>query len=440
MKKLLCLLILLLPVTAFAEEQLYPAIDENGLWGYINAQAEWIIAPQFDGAGEFRGDYATVMVYPEGFVPDPDDPMSLFGVPCEGIIDRSGAFVLEPIAEYIDPGYDGGYYGGKDTGIWVISTADGEGFFDIPSGYCSSFDVWVWPWVSDSRLIPVNGGYMDRTNGEMVIKGDFYEVDPGCFHDGIVAASYTDMKGEPIKFFMMDEKGNVIRLPDGVSTVYAACYSDGRMVVVDKNERYGYADGEGNIVIPMQYKYASDFSEGYAEVEFFEGDCGFIDVDGNVLARGFTWTCPFRDGYAKVGLSGTTKQDSVTGFINWQGEIVPFMDSDHFAAISEERIWKSLGGGFWDSVLLLDSQGNVLTTEAYELPEYDYPYFAEGLQAVGTADGWGYINPDGKVVIPLQFTCAWNFDGELASVRMGNQRGYIDKSGNVVYMWDSPID
>ena len=139
MKKWLCLLILLLPLTVFAEEQLYAAMDENGLWGYINAQAEWIIAPQFDGAGEFRGDYATVMVYPEGFVPDPDDPMSLFGVPCEGIIDRTGAFVLEPIAEYIDPGYDGGYYGGKDTGIWVISTADGEGFFDIPSGYCSSF-------------------------------------------------------------------------------------------------------------------------------------------------------------------------------------------------------------------------------------------------------------------------------------------------------------
>ena len=248
------------------------------------------------------------------------------------------------------------------------------------------------------------------------------------------------MKGEPIKFFMMNEKGNVIRLPYGVSTVYAACYSDGRMVIVDENERYGYADGEGNIVVPMQYKHASDFSEGYAEVEFFDGDCGFIDVDSNVLARGFTWTWPFRDGYAKVGLSGTTKPDSVTGFINRQGEIVPFMDSDHFAAISEERIWKSLGGGFWDSVLLLDSQGNVLTTEAYELPEYDYPYFAEGLQAVGTADGWGYINLDGEVVIPLQFTCAWNFDGDLAPVRMGDQRGYIDKSGNVVYMWDSPID
>lgn len=440
MKKwLLVLLIMLAPVAALGED-LYPAKGDNGLYGYINAQAEWIIAPQFDGAWEFRGDYATVTVYPEGFVPDLDDPLSLLGVPCEGIIDRKGNFVLEPIAEYIDPGYDGGYYGGKDTGIWVISAEEGEGFFDISSGYCSDMDVWVWPWVSDSRLIPVDGGYMDRTNGEMVIKGDFYAVDPGCFHDGIVSASYTDMKGEPIKFFMMDEQGNVIRLPDGVSTVYAACYSDGRMVVVDKNDRYGYADGEGNIVIPMQYKHAEDFSEGCAEVQFFEGDYGFIDVDGNVLARGFTWTWPFSDGYAKVGLSGTTRQDSVTGFINRQGEIVPFMDSDWFSPMSEDRIWMRATQSYSAPYYLLDGEGNILTQEAYELPEYDYPYFAEGLQAVGTADGWGYINLDGEVVIPLQFTCAWNFDGELAPVCMGDQRGYIDKSGNVVYMWDSPID
>ena len=42
MKKWLCLLILLLPIPAFAEE-LYPAMGDNGLWGYINTDAKWII-------------------------------------------------------------------------------------------------------------------------------------------------------------------------------------------------------------------------------------------------------------------------------------------------------------------------------------------------------------------------------------------------------------
>ena len=70
MKKWLCLLMLLLPVLTFAEDELYPAQGENGLYGYINARAEWAIAPQFDGASGFRGDYAVAWMLPDGADPD----------------------------------------------------------------------------------------------------------------------------------------------------------------------------------------------------------------------------------------------------------------------------------------------------------------------------------------------------------------------------------
>lgn len=423
---LLALLLCCLPFAALAEEEtLYPAKAPNGLWGYINARAEWVIAPQFDGASEFRGDYAVVTVCPEDDVSAPDA--------LEGIIDRTGAYVMEPVDGYIDPGYDGYYYGGKDTGIWLISTADGEGFFDIPSGYWTMSSGYLYSWVSDSRLLPVDGGYMDRTTGEMVIKGDFYAVDPGVFQDGIVAVSYTDTRGDPIKFFMMDEKGNVIPLPDGVSTVYAAQYSDGRMVVVDENERYGYADGQGNIVIPLQYLDAGDFSQGMADVVFPEGDHGYIDTQGNVIARGFTSAWPFDCGYAEVKLDGETR------FIRADGQLVSFMDDRH-TPIGEERIWMRIGQEYGAHVHLLDGEGNILTDEAYELPEFAWDYFTQGLQAVGTEEGWGFINLDGEVVIPLQFTYAENFDGALAFVRLGNQEGYIDRQGNVVYLWDRTME
>ena len=112
MKKLLYLLVLLLPAMAFAEDALYPAKGDHGLYGYINAEAEWVIAPQFDGASDFRGHYASVSMYLEGYVPDPDNYAENWENTRYGIIDRQGRYGLEPVYDMIDAGYDGYYYGG----------------------------------------------------------------------------------------------------------------------------------------------------------------------------------------------------------------------------------------------------------------------------------------------------------------------------------------
>lgn len=441
-KLLLTLLTMLTLVTAaLADDDLYPARGDNGLYGYINARAEWVIAPQFDGVWAFRGDYAVAVLYPEGFVDDPDNPFDQDEAACEGIIDRTGAFVLEPIAGYIDPGYDAGYYGGEDTGIWLVCTDEGDGFFDIPSGYYSGQGVNPWHWISDSLLIPVEGGYMNRTTGEMIIRGDFYWCDPACFHDGIVSTSYVDQDGNPIKFFMMDEKGNVIRLPDGVSSTYMGYYSCGRMLVVDENDRYGYADGEGKIVIPLQYLSAGDFNEGLAAVRFPEGDWGYIGVDGSVVVRGFTQAYDFYCGYGEVWLIGTDYDDCVTGWVDRAGNVVPFMDSDLYAPISEDRMWLRTAESYSAPYHLVSGDGEILTAEPIWLMEMEPRDFSGGLQAVRNAERkWGYIDLNGKVVIPFVYDAAWSFDGPLARVRMDGQTGYIDQSGNVVYMWDEPVE
>ena len=78
MTRLLCLaLALFLLIPAFAchaaddttFDPLFPAKAENGKWGYINNKGEFIIQPQFDSAAGFRGDYAVITVFPEGFIP-----------------------------------------------------------------------------------------------------------------------------------------------------------------------------------------------------------------------------------------------------------------------------------------------------------------------------------------------------------------------------------
>ena len=126
MKKyfILCLisLFLLIPA-AFAEvpdsdTALFPARGGNGLWGYIDRQGNWMIEPQFNYAYGFRGNYAEVTVFPEGFVPN--DTQYLGNLDMSGIIDHTGSFVLPPTYSLSD-GYDEQYFGGKDTGIWWVT-------------------------------------------------------------------------------------------------------------------------------------------------------------------------------------------------------------------------------------------------------------------------------------------------------------------------------
>ncbi len=447
MKKLLCLLILLLPVLTFAEDVLYPAMGDNGLIGYINAEAEWIIAPQYDGASGFRGDYAAAWMLPEGA-----DPEKWWDIDCTGIIDRAGNWVLPP--EYsLASGQSGEWFGSEDGGIWLVtqwSTGnDLEGFFDIPSGTFSGLKWYhVWHWCSDSRLIPVVesgtylAGYADRSSGELVIPCQYYSVDPANFNDGIATVALSDEDGmETSPWHLINEQGETIPLPEGYQSDYANDFSCGRIAVVSPEGLWGYADREGEILIPAQFGYAYQFCEGFAEVTFPEGDSGYIDVDGNVLARGFANTFSFRNGYAEVWLSGHNAFDKVTAWINTKGEIVPFMNSDRFYPISEDRIWMRTDKEYSAPYHLLDGEGDILTDEPVHLMEMESWSFDEGLQAVRNAERkWGYIDPNGKVTIPFTYNAAYAFEGDLAEVRLGDRVGYIDKVGNVVYMWDAPIE
>lgn len=107
MKHLMMIFMIILclnPFNTFAEdspEALFPAVDGNGKWGYINREGTFIIPPQFDGAEDFRGNYAVITVWPET-TDESAEPDSLRD--CEGVIDRSGRIVVEPVYSF-DHGY-----------------------------------------------------------------------------------------------------------------------------------------------------------------------------------------------------------------------------------------------------------------------------------------------------------------------------------------------
>ncbi|MBQ3658040.1 MAG: WG repeat-containing protein [Bacteroidales bacterium] len=149
-----------------------------------------------------------------------------------------------------------------------------------------------------------------------------------------------------------------------------------------QDNKYGFCDLKGNMVINPQFNNANDFSEGLCAVS--DGSkWGFIDKDGKfVINPQFEEAANFSDGLCRI------KQGGKYGFIDKKGKIV---------------INPQFGNGCWD--------------------------FKDGLCSVNQNDKFGYIDKDGKFVINPQFEGATPFYGELAIVVSNGQIGLINKQG-----------
>ena len=235
MKKLLCglLCLLMLLGCASAEGYLYSAKGDNGLWGHIDETGNWVIPPKFDDASDFRGNYAWIQQGDR-----------------EGFANRDGEIVLlldEDV--YVDSGYDGFYYGGRETGIWLIEGKPElgaewvDGFFDVQSGVYSGLK-WrqVRIWCSDSRLIPVadenwKWGYVSRDTGEMVIPAKYDSDNMGSnFYDGYAVVTVCDDDYNIVQTLLIDETGKEYPLPEGIHEEYCDIeIGDGLFEVVGAN-------------------------------------------------------------------------------------------------------------------------------------------------------------------------------------------------------------
>ncbi|MCA9688468.1 MAG: WG repeat-containing protein [Nannocystaceae bacterium] len=64
-------------------------------------------------------------------------------------------------------------------------------------------------------------------------------------------------------------------------------------------------------------------------------------------------------------------------------------------------------------------------------PRFQLTYgFSEGLAPVKSAGGWGYIDVAGRAIIPPQFVAAGAFAGGMAAVTRGQEDGFITRDGS----------
>ena len=295
----------------------------------------------------------------------------------------------------------------------------------------------------------------------------------GDFHEGRAWFCKNE------KFGFVDKMGNMI-VPAKYDDV--ADFKEGRAWVANRGEddqyRCGYIDLEGKEVIPIKYKVSSvegankiSFSEGLAAVPMRTDNYdspiyGYIGKMGNeVIPAKFSIAGDFKNGIASVDLDKyidkTGKllsyndlkshdeivifsQDEKMGLKHLNGKIVVPCKydivqnfSEGMAAVCEETLWgyvDSLGNNIipclYRSVNYYDN-GVMDDWGEYGSPD-EANDFHEGLVMVMRNRMAGFLNKQGKTVIPFVYKRAKDFSEGFAAVKTTQKWGFVDKEGNNV--------
>ena len=175
----------------------------------------------------------------------------------------------------------------------------------------------------------------------------------------------------------------------------ASNFHDGR-ALAKRDGLYGYVDLDGREAVPCRYRRATTFFGGRALVWDVVGRVSFIDGRGVEIAP-----CEVAfDDASGLWDEGRMRirRDGRYGFLDLDGrEAVPCRYSE-----AHERFWSGLAGvcrdGRWGFV---DGEGREVIPPTYRWVEAFFDHV--GTAGVLAAEGYGRIDPDGRVRVP----CAW---------------------------------
>ncbi|MCO6487493.1 MAG: WG repeat-containing protein [Phaeodactylibacter sp.] len=181
-------------------------------------------------------------------------------------------------------------------------------------------------------------------------------------------------------------------------------FSQNNRYVIFENFRYGFIDGEGEVVIQPRFRNVSFFSQGLAPARE-EAYWGFIDTLGRwAIKPKYDYASPFVDGLARVYRNGQECWMDTEGG-EWNSDTWHRRKLDEFGVVRQEE-----GGG-----MTLHFDGQELS-----LPPGDNPGWKQGayiaIERFATMpDGqrkilFGVIDTSGQVAVPFgKFGKVWPF-------------------------------
>jgi hypothetical protein len=309
--------------TPFAEG--FSAVRMGARWGYVNRGGTLAIEPRFDFADSFSEGRAVIGV-------------GAGAARRFGFIDETGAVVVEPAYADARSVHDGlarvmeigppradvyldknGKVAWKSPGspsfdfhdgLARVQKEDKVGFVDKTGKWIISprfdsagdFREGLAPFSIDQRW-----GYVGRA-GETVANHVYLE-----------ASAFTDGLGRvltPEKVSFLDRTGRV------VFAFETAGYSSEGLVPFMRQERWGFCDHKGAVVIEARFKkLEGGFAEGLAAVSDDTGRFGYIDRIGKfVIEPNYAFAAPFHSGIARVELEPASGERSRRiGYIDKKG-------------------------------------------------------------------------------------------------------------------------
>lgn len=246
------------------------------------------------------------------------------------------------------------------------------------------------------------------SNGIIVLSPDTNYKFVGDVHEGMVNIL---MNNDKEKFYSLKLKKFI---PGEFEEAY--WFSEGLAAVQNYDEKWGFIDYLGVVVIDYQFNYVDWYFENDSiEVEINEEEL-YINKIGEVIGRVPAYN------YQKTELTLKEKRQRLR------------MGNPQFESLSIPSTGYRQDSVFWFCIEnkygLADTSGKIIIEPIYD----NLLYFAEGFASTERKDKWGYINPKGEEVIEFKFNYSNSFKHGLAAVKINNLWGFINHTGE----WEIP--
>ncbi|MEO5948316.1 MAG: WG repeat-containing protein [Chitinophagaceae bacterium] len=192
---------------------------------------------------------------------------------------------------------------------------------------------------------------------------------------------------------------------------------------IKKNDKWGFADRTGKIIIPIKYNSVNDFSEGRARLKL-NGLYGFVDNTGAIIIPiKYSNAGDFSEGKASVELN------DLYGYLDKTGKVViPFKYS--YADEFKDGVASVILDG---ESFNIDNRGIRQKDEDEEEKQYDQMFFSkDGLRKVKLNNKYGFIDEDGNEITEIEYDDAGDFYEGMAAVKKDGKMGFINKVGKIV--------
>ena len=272
--KLLIMLMLTLAIKAGPKEPI--PIENNGAFGVADPSGKVLVAPK----------YASVGLFSDGIAPFSSRGED--GAVTAGFLDRKGKPIGKVVFEVTREVHQGraavrtaGLWGYVDAKVKVVIPAKFERAHQFADAR-----AWVDLGSNKSAII-------DPTGKVVFTLDDYMTNDPSGFSEGLLVL-VTKAKSTAVA---VDVTGKVLfEYP----TRGANAFSQGLSCFRDANDRWGFVDKAGKVVIEPTFAFVNLFSDGLAAAEQ-DGRWGFIDRTGKWAVQPmFADADPFSEGLARI--------------------------------------------------------------------------------------------------------------------------------------------